>query len=123
MNKRNVILWIISVAMLASNIFALRYFVLHTTQEMALYYFIYLLVSIAFYVIVAKISTHPKGYTCVQALFFYIVCKKNGIATDKDYLKRVDKVEKIAKKYDFSKNLDKQDLFDLFKNGKNIYKI
>ncbi|MBR3767707.1 MAG: hypothetical protein IKL10_05650 [Clostridia bacterium] len=122
MNKRNVILWILSVAMLASNIFLIRYYVFHSSVKLSVYLLIYLIVGGAFYTIVTKISTHPKGYTCVQALFFYIVCKKNGITTEKAYSKHVGKVEEIAKKYEFSKNLNRSDLFDLYKNGRNIYK-
>lgn len=123
MNKTNVYLWFLSVAILASNIFMLMYFAYNTNRTTSVYCFLFFVVSVSFYLIMTKISTHPKsGYTCVQAMFFYIICKKNGITTLKDCNNRFNEVQKIAKKYDFSKNLDKQDLFDLFKNGKNIYK-
>lgn len=64
----------------------------------------------------------PEGYTTIQALFFYLKCKKSGFSSSKNFHTKTDELRTIAKNYDFAKNFSDEELLQLFNTGKKIYK-
>lgn len=70
-------------------------------------------VATAFYVISAKATTHEKGYTAMQAVLFYLQCRKEGLGKPEACRKKTVHFKKIAANFEFAKNLELDDLFEM----------
>ena len=77
-------------------------------------------VSTVMYIISVKHITYPKGYTAIQAISFYKACKKEELGKPEQCKKRTVKFKEIASRYEYSKDMKLDDLFELYQIGYDI---
>ena len=122
LNKKFFFLWFLSVGLFVIPMISMCYFVQISTIPRSISILAITAAIVAFYLYCNKKNMLPEGYTTIQALFFYLKCKKNGIPSSKNFHTKTDAIRKIAKKYDFAKNFSDEELLQLFNTGKKIYK-
>ena len=72
-------------------------------------------IATALYISTAKAITHDKGYTAIQAITFYLACRKEGFGKIEMCKKKTVRFKEIASTFDFAKNLELEDLYEMHK--------
>lgn len=120
---KNIKLWYLSFVPL---VVATILFVICFLFEYLILY-VFLLLIFALFVVVFQYTTKKitlkDGFTLVQAKNFYKACKKAKITFDGSLNGNEAKVFKLAKKYDYSKDLTKEQVLTLFEIGKKLMDI
>ena len=85
--------------------------------EITVSHMIQALVSIAiatcFYFVLTKKTTHKKGYTAIQAVIFYLACRKEGLGKIEMCKKKTVRFREIAETFSFAENLELDDLYEM----------
>lgn len=77
-------------------------------------------VATAVYIRATKATTHEKGYTAIQAVLFYLQCRKEGLGKLEMCKKKTVHFKKIAASFEFTKNLELDDLFEMHEIAHSI---
>ena len=82
---------------------------LYVICALLFFYFVYL------YVRADKAIHHKDGYTLIQAMYFYLVCLKDGVKNPKEDQGR--SVCEIAPRFNYAKELKPRQILEIYKIG------
>ena len=117
MNQKGLAIWIASLIVMITAVIPFIYFMFNP-RSTTLYITIAAVATGAIlHVIARKMLTHKNGYTVFQARQFYNQCLDCGLTSLKECKLNADKAVEIAQNYDFSKNLQKKDIFEMYTIG------
>lgn len=115
---RNVKLWFASFILLAIDIVI---FVICFLLEHLLWLYLVCIVILAvfatLYIRITAAITHKDGYTLIQAMHFYRVCRKAGIDAKYPSIEENDQLCRIAVQFDYSSRLTPKKVLCLYQTG------
>lgn len=114
-------MWYLSIFLFIITLVPFIFFMEHPSVSNLRYLLLMIAVSTAMYVVSVKHITHPKGYTAVQAISFYKACKKEELNKPEQCKKRTVKFKEIASRYEYSKDMELDDLLEFYQMGYNIF--
>lgn len=79
-----------------------------------------LLLWVMWYVIATKKITHKDGYTLIQAMSFFLLCKKNDIHTIPNKAERNAAMLQLAKQTDYAVSLKLAKIRELYQIGAEL---
>ena len=120
MKRKDIILWYASVGCFGIVLVPFVNFMFHLNVSNLRTLFLCVLVSTVFYIFATKRITHPKGYTAIQAMSFYKICKKEEIAKPEQCRKRTVKFKEIASKLEYTDKLELDELFEMYQLGYDL---
>ena len=117
MNKKGLTIWVISLIVLFLSLIPFFYFMFNLWAKNLYITIAAVATGAILHVIARKMLTHKNGYTVFQARQFYNQCLDCGLTSLKECKLNADKAVEIAQNYDFSKNLQKKDIFEMYTIG------
>lgn len=124
MKKEHFYIWFASVAILIIDLLAYCEFIMgRKTVTKMIIDLIMLGVGVALQFYARKKLTYKEGYTAIQALWFYMKCKKAGITTQKDIFNNMEKITEFAKSSGIKVQGKPEQYHALLKNGSSCYKL
>ena len=104
-------------------VFAIVYFVqfmFFLTVENMVKALIFIVLSVVLFKVGMKLVTYEKGYNVFQAIQFYWHCRKKGFVKLETCQKKTVKFREFAEQFEFAKNMEIEDLFEMYEIAHNI---
>ena len=112
-------MWFISVILFVVDLIMFFLFLLNIIRILLLISLVLLTVASVLYTYSNRKLKLDGGYTAVQALFFFAVCRTEKTEDDKKTMPQTELLRKTADRYDFSKHLSDEEIAGLYREGKN----
>ena len=117
MKRKYFLLWILSVALIVISVIPFFRFMFALSTHNLVIILLFLVPGAALYVVSDRKLTHPKGYSLFNAMQFYNLCKKNGLADIKVCRRNPEKVMELASHNDYAQKLNLTDIYEMYEIG------